>query len=244
MKLDAAYILVTAFLVGLSGAMAPGPLTAVTAEHSLKKGFKAGPLVTFGHGIMEALVVLLLAAGFGSYMANDLAGGVIGLVGGAVLFLMGYKMFSDARSGAITIDDTPGNISEDNRPIKNDQDENVYENIYDENKYEKNSIMNGTVMAGTVATVSNPYWFIWWATVGAGYITISLQYGTRGLLFFFVGHMMADFLWLSFLSLILATGKRFITDGVYRGIMAFLSIFIIGMGVYFVWSGINFLQGG
>ena len=55
---------------------------------------------------------------------------------------------------------------------------------------------------------------------------------------------MADFLWLSFLSLILATGKRFITDVVYRGIMAFLSIFIIGMGVYFVWSGINFLQGG
>ncbi|WP_241078635.1 LysE family transporter [Natranaerofaba carboxydovora] len=242
--MDAAYILVTAFLVGLSGAMAPGPLTAVTAEHSLKKGFKAGPLVTFGHGIMEALVVLLLAAGLGSYMASDLAGGVIGLVGGTVLFLMGYKMFSDARSGSISIDDA----SLDDNQIAN------YDNIYtdtQDNPDNKNNIddlgdelVNGTVVAGIIATVSNPYWFIWWATVGAGYITISLQYGTRGLLFFFVGHMMADFLWLSFISLILASGKKFITDGIYRGVMASLSIFIIGMGGYFVWSGINFLQGG
>jgi len=46
----------TAFVVGLSGALMPGPVTAVTAEHSLKKGIIAAPMVTLGHGVMEALV--------------------------------------------------------------------------------------------------------------------------------------------------------------------------------------------
>jgi len=48
--LSGSYLLITAFLVGLSGAMAPGPLTAVTIEHSLKKGFLAISLVVFQLG--------------------------------------------------------------------------------------------------------------------------------------------------------------------------------------------------
>ncbi|NLC10857.1 MAG: lysine transporter LysE, partial [Firmicutes bacterium] len=54
--MDLLLLFSTAFLVGLSGALMPGPVTAVVAEHTLKKGIVAAPLVVMGHGLMELLV--------------------------------------------------------------------------------------------------------------------------------------------------------------------------------------------
>ncbi len=243
------YILTTAFLVGLSGAMAPGPLTAVTVEHTIKKGFKAGPLITFGHGAMELVVVLLFAGGLGSYFASERVGGVIGIIGSLVLFWMGYNMLFGIRSGTMKIDMEKEVGTDYQKEYNEGWQGSEHEAVAKASPQASSSgfvkgFMNDTVMAGTLATVTNPYWFIWWTTVGAGYITFSLQYGAKGLALFFGGHLLADLAWLSFLSLAFASGKRFITGKVYQGIMVLLSIFIIGIGGYFLYSGINFIQGG
>ncbi len=58
--MDLALLFSTAFIVGLSGALMPGPVTAVVAEHTLKRGIIAAPLVTLGHGLMGALIVVLM----------------------------------------------------------------------------------------------------------------------------------------------------------------------------------------
>ncbi len=219
--MSGSYLLITAFLVGLSGAMAPGPLTAVTIEHSLKKGFLAGPLVAFGHIIIEIMIIILLVAGLSSYLARDSVGGLIGLLGGLVLFWMGYKMFAGIFSGSLSL--------QKEKPVDVSGNSENY----------SSGFFRSSIAAGTITTFANPYWFIWWATVGAGYITISLRQGTLGVLLFSLGHIAADLGWLSFISLILATGKKYISENIYRAVMVFLALFIIGMGAYFIWSGFN-----
>ena len=60
----------TSFLVGLSGALAPGPLLALDIRESTARGFWAGPYIATGHSLLELLVVVLLAVGLLSRAAR------------------------------------------------------------------------------------------------------------------------------------------------------------------------------
>jgi threonine/homoserine/homoserine lactone efflux protein len=56
------------------------------------------------------------------------------------------------------------------------------------------------VVAGALFSLWNPYFLIWWATVGAALITQAVKFGAIGFLLFAVVHWMCDAVWLSFLS--------------------------------------------
>jgi len=58
-------LFLTDFAVGLSGAMMPGPISTITLAQSVKRGVRAGPLITTGHALMEGLLVVALAFGLG-----------------------------------------------------------------------------------------------------------------------------------------------------------------------------------
>src|SRR3990170_2726113 len=88
----------TSFLVALSGALAPGPLLTVDISESIRRGFRAGPYLTVGHGILELGVVGILVAGFSSYLASGPVTVAIGLLGGAVLIAMGLSLFRSWRN--------------------------------------------------------------------------------------------------------------------------------------------------
>ncbi len=55
-------------------------------------------------------------------------------------------------------------------------------------------------LVGIMTSVANPYFFIWWATVGAALITRALQYGVLFLVIFAVVHWSCDLMWDSFLT--------------------------------------------
>ncbi len=61
-------IALSSFAVALSGAISPGPLLAVTVTRSLSFGAREGPLLITGHSILEFIMVILLATGFGIYL--------------------------------------------------------------------------------------------------------------------------------------------------------------------------------
>ena len=50
----------------------------------------------------------------------------------------------------------------------------------------------GPVIAGILTSLANPYWIIWWATIGLSYVIISMKFGFIVLAVFFTGHILAD----------------------------------------------------
>mgnify|MGYP000862952647 CR=1 FL=1 len=82
--MDLIALFITAFLVGLSGAMMPGPLLTVTIAESARRGFKAGPLIVLGHAILELALIIALLAGLSFYLKKPLVTTVISIVGGAL----------------------------------------------------------------------------------------------------------------------------------------------------------------
>ncbi|MFO7848504.1 MAG: LysE family transporter, partial [Spirochaetia bacterium] len=87
--------------------------------------------------------------------------------------------------------------------------------------------------------IANPYWVVWWATIGLTFLSRSQEVGLLGILFFFLGHQAADFAWYSIVSTAVGKGRRFFSDRIYRGIIAVSALVLIGFALYFSWSGIE-----
>lgn len=213
--MELALIFSTSFTVGLSGAVMPGPLLTVAVDESARRGFRAAPLLVLGHGLAEALVVLGLAFGLSQLIQQSIVAGTIGLLGGLVLVWMGYGMGRRAWAGEMSL------ATATSEPARGP----------------------GPVRAGALVSVSNPYWLIWWATVGAAYVAWSLQLGAVGMAAFFTGHILSDLAWYSFIAAVVVTGRRLLTDRLYRGLILACAVFLVALGLYFAASGIGYLAG-
>ncbi|MFQ5827272.1 MAG: LysE family transporter [Dehalococcoidia bacterium] len=204
----------TSFLVGLSGAMMPGPLLAVNISQAARRGFWVGPRLVLGHGILESILLVALALGLREILQMDLVVGSIGLLGGGVLIWMGQNILRQRKRPFLPQGTSPGSHH-----------------------------TGGLVWQGVLVSLSNPYWLVWWATVGASYTLWALEGGILGISAFYAGHILSDLGWYSLVSLIVATGRRVISDGVYRAVLAGCSLTLFGLGVYFMYSGIRFFLG-
>ncbi len=93
------------------------------------------------------------------------------------------------------------------------------------------------VWAGILMSLANPYWIIWWATIGLGYILYSFKLGLLGVVAFFAGHILADLAWYAAVSFTVAHGRRFMSDRIYKGVIACCALALLGFGIYFGFSG-------
>ncbi|MCF8011883.1 MAG: LysE family translocator [Clostridiales bacterium] len=213
--MNLSYIFITSFLVGLSGAMMPGPLLTVTITESTRRGFKAGPFLILGHGLLEVVLVIALSLGLAAFLTRDTVTTVIAFVGGAFLLWMGWDMARAAYQNKVTLDGGGEN---------------------------NEGVLTGSlhpVWTGILVSLANPYWVIWWATIGLGYITMSLKLGTPGLLAFFSGHILADLAWYSFIAAGIVAGKQLLSPRVYRGIILVCGGFLVFLGGSFIYYGFN-----
>ena len=103
------------------------------------------------------------------------------------------------------------------------------------------SARGGPVIAGILTSLANPYWIIWWATIGLGYVIISMKLGFIGVAVFFAGHILADLLWYSTVSLLVSRGRKHISDRIYRGVIGTCAVMLIFFGVYFVYDPIAYI---
>lgn len=83
------------FLIGFSGAAAPGPMLTVTIREAATRGFWAGPLVVLGHAILELILLAAIFLGLSAVLTQPLFFTVTGLVGGTILIWMGATMLKD-----------------------------------------------------------------------------------------------------------------------------------------------------
>ena len=200
--------------MGLSGALMPGPLMTVTIDTAARRGFVAGMLPTAGHALAEATVVAALALGLSQLLASNQVTGAIALVGGLVLVWLGYGMGRGAWQGQVSLATAGAGPSS----------------------------RLGPVPLGIVVSVGNPYWVLWWATVGATYVVAALQWGVTGVVIFFGGHITADLAWLALVAGVIARGRRLFGDRAYRAIILVCGLFLVGLGLFFAISGLGYLQ--
>jgi threonine/homoserine/homoserine lactone efflux protein len=99
------------------------------------------------------------------------------------------------------------------------------------------------VMTGMIMSLANPYWIVWWVTIGLGYILQSRLYGLWGIAFFFAGHILADFIWYTMVSVTIAKGRRLFTDRIYRVLIGVCAVFLTLFALYFFYAGLQAFMG-
>lgn len=74
------------------------------------------------------------------------------------------------------------------------------------------------LLAGIVLSIGNPYFVIWWATVGPGLISPALGMGSAGFPVVATVHLSCDFVWLSLLSVLAWKGSRLLGAAFQRAV--------------------------
>lgn len=96
---------------------------------------------------------------------------------------------------------------------------------------------NNLLITGILMSLANPYWIIWWVSIGLTYIMQSLRFGKWGVFFFFTGHIIADFIWYALISMTVWKGKSLLNDCTYRYLMAGCAVFLFFFAGFFAYSG-------
>ena len=95
------------------------------------------------------------------------------------------------------------------------------------------------VMAGIIFSIGNPYFIIWWVTVGAALILRSVEFGLLGFIAFAAGHWLCDLLWDWFLSLLSFKGGQFFGNKFQQAIFAFSGVMLLFFGGRLIFDGIK-----
>ena len=98
------------------------------------------------------------------------------------------------------------------------------------------SVKHGSFIAGIITTGANPYFFSWWATIGAALIMNASIFGVIGFPLFAITHWLCDFLWYFFVSMTVFKSRHFWSKRVHEIIFGFCSIVLIGFGAWFIIS--------
>ncbi len=211
------------FAVGFSGALSPGPLTVLTIREAARHGVRAGPLATLGHGAVELALVVALALGLSQLLDEDsAAAAAISVLGGLVLLAMGVALLRAApREAPPTV--TPTRVMRAAGGLAAGW-----------------SLRGGAgrvALAGALVSLANPYWVIWWATVGAALTAESLSAGAAGPGAFFVGHILSDLVWLTLVASLVGSGRHRLGVRGYRLLLAGCGAFLLALGLLFAGVG-------
>ncbi|HMA05714.1 MAG TPA: LysE family transporter [Methanomicrobiales archaeon] len=185
-------VLIASFLVGLTGAVSPGPMSASILGMSHKKPLLSTAGLVAGHGIVEAAIIVGIIFGLSSLPYQT----EIALLGCVTIVILGMLQF----------------LAEP------------------EQKAARAGGAGAPFVAGIVLTLSNPYWWIWWLTFGAGFLALQPAYAA-----FFIGHISADLVWFGILALTASRGAKILGDR-YRWVVKGSGVAMAAFGILFAYS--------
>jgi threonine/homoserine/homoserine lactone efflux protein len=202
---------VTVIILSASGALAPGPLFFVTVSHGIKSGTKSGILFSIAHSIVEFTLVMLLALGLLSVANVPAVRLAVGVAGGAALIVFGAMQIRGSFSY---------------KPEETKTGQGATRNLF---------------LIGLALTGLNPYFIIWWLTIGANLIFISLEFaGLAGVVFMFVCHVWVDYAWLILVSGFAKRSSKILRFKWYRILMAVFGLVLIYFGFSFLIDSLGF----
>jgi threonine/homoserine/homoserine lactone efflux protein len=86
------------------------------------------------------------------------------------------------------------------------------------------------MVAGILLSLANPYFFVWWATIGAALILRSVKFGVWGFLALGLSHWVCDFLWDYFLSVLSFKGGQFFGNRFQKALFAASGVLLLYYG--------------
>jgi len=92
--------------------------------------------------------------------------------------------------------------------------------------------------AGILTTIANPYFILWWATVGAALITGAVQFGLIMLPVFAIVHISCDFGWNHFVSVTVFKSRGLWSEKRHHYLFAISGVIMLFFAVYFITSSI------
>ncbi len=207
--------IIQVFIISWSGAMQPGPVTATVIKMGARNRW-AGTLLAIGHGIIEFPLMVIIILGMEKYFKMENVQITIGLAGGVFLIIMAIQTFTGLKSQT-----------------------NIESGLEEKHSLSKNG--SGPVMAGIILTASNPYFLLWWASVGLELAEKAREFGIWAFAIFAVTHWSVDLIWLQLLSFVTFKGSVLLGRKGFMVILAFCGAALLGFGVWFLIGAIQLL---
>jgi threonine/homoserine/homoserine lactone efflux protein len=202
---------VTVVLITVSGALAPGPLFFVTISQGAKSGTRSGLLFSIAHTLVEFTLVMLLALGLLSVANEPVVRLAVGVAGGVVLLVFGAMQIRGSFS------------------YKSDEVE------------PRQTTTRKLLLIGLAFTGLNPYFIIWWLTIGANLILLALEFaGLVGVVFMYVCHVWVDYVWLTLVANFAKRGSKILRFKWYRVLMGVFGVVLIYFGFSFLVDSLGF----
>ncbi|MBI2328855.1 MAG: LysE family transporter [Chloroflexi bacterium] len=95
------------------------------------------------------------------------------------------------------------------------------------------------LVAGILTSGLNPFFLLWWLTIGSMLIMKFLNFGTMGLSVLILVHWLCDLVWLSFVSIMVYKTHSLWGRKLREGIFITCSLLLVGFGFWFLISGIQ-----
>ena len=204
--------IVTVVIVTASGALAPGPLTFAILMHGSKGGAWAGFSCAVGHMLVEFPLIIALALGLLATVDQPLIRSWIGIVGGIGLIVF----------GVLQIYQTLRAKPNEKRPPQT------------------KTLPASSIMLGAALTGLNPYFVIWWLTIGSVLIIQALAFAAlMGVIIMYVAHVWMDYAFLTALAHFGKKGKAFVGSKYYKIVLVSFGMILIYYGATFVLSSIT-----
>jgi threonine/homoserine/homoserine lactone efflux protein len=189
------------FVISLSGALAPGPVTAAAIGMGSSNRW-AGLFMALGHGIVEFPLMLLLLLGVGRLLKRPVMSILIGFAGGGFLVFLAVQMV---------------------------------EGLGGSGSGPAHATGSSPLAAGIFLSAGNPYFLVWWATVGLTLITTARNtFGLWAFGLMALVHWSCDLVWLTVLSWASFKGTVLLGPTGRQVVLAVCAAAMFGFGLYFI----------
>ncbi len=202
-------------LVSASGVLTPGPLFFANLALSKYGGFWSGIKIAIGHTIVELPLIILYSLPFIVLTFPSTIFSmlkVISIIGGVSLIVFG--IFYVVRT--ICKND---NLTATAKPCR----------------------IENPILVGILFTGVNPFFFLWWISIGVKLISDSLQLlgYPLGIVFLFFVHIWMDYAWLGLSSYFTSRGIKIVGSQYHRFIIILLTLPLFYYGINFILVGIR-----
>ena len=96
------------------------------------------------------------------------------------------------------------------------------------------------IIAGIVLSATNPYFLLWWITIGIKLASQARQLGVAAFILFIVVHWLCDLIWFSFLSFASFKGAKVISGSAFKRVLGVCAISLACFGVKFIYDSFAF----